>query len=156
MPDPVGPPDPPLVEPDDGVGMLAAISRELVRAKKKHFGKGPERARSYMVDDLLFVVMRGGILPAEKTLVDAGDEDAAREFRQRFQDNMDALLPGIVEQLSGRKVINYQSQTLYDPDIIVEIFVFGETAPREARETTAESVVDPGNPAGEVRGSDVD
>ncbi|HEX2128423.1 MAG TPA: Na-translocating system protein MpsC family protein [Solirubrobacterales bacterium] len=156
MPDPVGPPEPPYSEKEDGLSLLAAISKELVRAKKEHFGKGPERARSYMVDDLLFVVMRGGMLPAEKTLVDAGDEEAARAFRQRFQDNMDKLLPGIVEQLSGRKVINYQSQTLYDPDIVVEIFVFEDRARGDARQATAEAVIDPDEAPGEVKGSEVE
>ena len=156
MPDPVGTPDPPLREREDGVSLLAAISRELVRAKKEHFGKGPESARSYMMDDLLFVVMRGGALPAERTLVDAGEEEAAREFRQRFQDNMDVLLPGIVEQLTGRKVVNYQSQALYDPDLIVEIFVFEDTARRDGRETTAEAVIDPDSTVGEVEGSEVE
>ena len=154
MPDPIGPPDP-LLENEEGLSLLSAISRELVRAKKKYYGKGPVSAKSYMVDDLLFVVSRGGTIAAEKTLVDAGDEDAARAFRQKFQDKMDKLLPGTVEQLTGRKVVNYQSQTLFDPDITVEIFVFEEPAEHEARKKTAGGIVKPDRGIGEVIGDDV-
>ena len=94
MPDPIGPPDP-LLENEEGLSLLSAISRELVRAKKKYYGKGPVSAKSYMVDDLLFVVSRGGTIAAEKTLVDAGDEDAARAFRQKFQDKMTSCFRGL-------------------------------------------------------------
>ena len=36
------------------------------------------------------------------------------------------MLTGLVEQATGRSVVNYQSQIMFDPDIIVEMFVFSE------------------------------
>lgn len=154
MPDPSGSPSPPL-EVRQGRGLLREISRALVAAKKEYFGKGPEHARSYMVEDLLFVVMRGGITTAEETMLKAGQKDAVRDFRQRFQNEMTERLTGTIEQLTGRKVVNYQSQVLFDPDIVIEIFVFEEPVAKEAREETAAALIDPEDGGGEVAEGEV-
>lgn len=106
--------------------MLARISDEMVTAKKKFFGKGPEQAKSYMLDDLLVTVMRGGLTTAEQTMLRFGQEDMIRQFRQLFENEMTEHLTGLVERTTGRKVVNYQSQVMFDPDIIVEMFFFAE------------------------------
>ena len=155
MPDPSGVPGPPR-EQEESHSLLAAISREMVRAMKKFYGKGPVNAKSYLVDDLLFVVMRGGTTTAEKTMLEAGQEDVVREFRQRFENEMDERLVGTIEQLTGRKVINYQSQVLFDPDIAVEIFVFDRPVADEGRHETVAALMDPDSGVGEVAGDDVD
>ena len=104
--------------------MLARLSDEMVRAKKQFFGRGPEQAKSYMFDDMLFVVMRGGLTTAEQTMLRFGQQDMVREFRQLFENEMTEVLTGLVEDTTGRRVVNYQSQIMFDPDIIVEMFVF--------------------------------
>jgi uncharacterized protein YbcI len=142
------------IQPDDS--LLSAISREMVRTMKTYYGKGPEKAKSYLVDDLLFIVMRGGGTVAEQTMIDAGQEDAVRDFRQRFENEMSERLTYMVEQLTKRKVINYQSQILFDPDISIEIFVFDKPIAEEAREETAEALMDPERGVGEVSGDEVE
>jgi uncharacterized protein YbcI len=117
--------------------MLARLSDEMVRAKKQFFGKGPEQAKSYMLDDLLVVVMRGGLTTAEQTMLRFGRQSMVRQCRQLFEDEMTELLTGLVEQTTGRTVINYQSQIMFDPDVIVEMFLFGEPR-RDGIEATAE------------------
>ena len=125
-----------------GGDMLARLSDEMVRAKKQFFGKGPEQAKSYMLDDMLIVVMRGGLTTAEQTMLRFGRANMVRQFRQLFEDEMTEVLTGLVEQTTGRKVVNYQSQVMFDPDIIVEMFVFDE--PRtDGIEATAEGQLDP-------------
>jgi uncharacterized protein YbcI len=121
----------PSAEPPEprGGDMLARLSDEMVRAKKQFFGRGPEQAKSYMLDDLLIVVMRGGLTTAEQTMLRFGRQNLVREFRQLFENDMTDVLTGLVEQTTGRTVVNYQSQIMFDPDIIVEMFFFAE--PRE-------------------------
>ena len=121
---------------DDGCGMLARLSNEMVRAQKKYFGKGPTKAKSYMLDDLLLIVMRGGMTTAEKTMLDFGQEDLVRQFRQLFENEMTERLTGMVEDITGRKVIGYQSQIIFEPDIVIEIFIFDEPAGADARAAT--------------------
>jgi uncharacterized protein YbcI len=123
---------------------------------KTYYGKGPVRAKSYVMDDLLFVVMRDGMTRAEQTMLEADRENLVREFRQQFENEMGERLTGLVEQLTHRKVVNYQSQVLFDPDLIIEIFVFDRPLSQSTREASAAAVTDPEPDAGEVIGDDPD
>ena len=134
------PPQPPL-EGQSGAALLAAISREMVKAMKGFYGRGPTKAKSYLIDDLLFVVMRGGVTEAEQTLLDAGEADAVRAFRQHFENVMGERLIGTVEQLTERKVVTYQSQVLFDPHTIIEIFLFEKPFERGTIEETARALL---------------
>ena len=116
---------------ESGETLLSQISNEMVRAKKKFFGRGPEQAKTYILDDLCIVVMRGGLTQAERTMLELGHPDQVRAFRQIFENESTELLCGLVERLTGRAVVNYQSQIMFDPDIIVEMFVFAGPAPSD-------------------------
>ena len=121
---------------------LSEISRELVAAMKQHYGRGPVSAKSYLIDDFLLTVMRGGMNTAERTMLDKGRSDIVRDFRQAFQNEMGDYLISIVERLTGRAVVTYQSQVLFDPDVIIEIFFFAESANAEALAATARALVE--------------
>ncbi len=131
--------DGPRAEPPElrGGDMLARISDEMVSAKKQFFGKGPEQAKSYMLDDLLITVMRGGLTTAEQTMLKFGKENLVRQFRQLFENEMTEHLTGLVERTTGRKVVNYQSQVMFEPTIVVEMFFFAEPR-QDGIEATAE------------------
>jgi uncharacterized protein YbcI len=119
---------------------LKEISRELVAAMNTRYGRGPVSAKSYLIDDFLLVVMRAGMNTAERTMLERGRSDAVRDFRQAFQNEVADDLTGLVERLTGREVVTYQSQVLFDPDIIIEIFFFSEAASAEALAATALAV----------------
>jgi uncharacterized protein YbcI len=117
-------------DPDAPQSLLLQISNAMVRMQKEFFGKGPTKAKSYMFDDMLLVVMREGLTTAEKTMLEFGHPNQVRQFRQLYQDEMTGRLTGMVEDLTGRQVVNYQSQVLFDPDMTLEIFVFDSEAER--------------------------
>ncbi len=124
--------------------LLSRISTEVVRTLKDSFGKGPLKAKSYMLDDFLVVVMRGGLTVAEQTMLDRGHSDRVRAFRQAYQNELGDELVAKIEVLTGRKVVNYQSQILFDPHIVMEIFFFDDTADEaQMRETAAGLMGDP-------------
>ncbi len=146
-------------EPDevaqDGGQLLAKLSTEMVRAQKKYFGKGPTQAKSYFVDDMLLIVMQGGLTTAEKTMMDFGEDDKVRDFRQTFENKMTERLTGMVEEITGRTVLTYQSQILFDPDRVIEIFIFDDRAPDRLIEATAKAQLR-GESPGQVEAGDVD
>jgi uncharacterized protein YbcI len=131
---------PPALE--HGQSLLRRLSTEMVRMQKHAFGKGPIHAKAYMFDDLLMVVMRDGLTVAEKTMLDFGQADLVRNFRQQFENDMTSRMIEPIERLTGRKVLTYQSQIMFDPDVIVEIFVFDEAGGYEERFATAEGQMD--------------
>lgn len=104
--------------------LLREISTNMAAIQKNAFGKGPEGAKSYLFDDLLLIVMREGLTVAEKTMLGFGRQDLVREFRQQFENEMTSRIVGMVEDMTERKVLTYQSQVMFDPDVIVELFVF--------------------------------
>ena len=126
----------------------------MVRAMKQYYGKGPVSAKSYLIDDLLFIVMREGMTQAEQTMLDAGRQDTVRQFRQEFENEMAQRLTYMVEQITGRRVINYQSQVMFDPNMTVEMFVFDKPAGAEQLQETANAIADP--EVGLARGEEVE
>lgn len=122
---------------------------------KTYYGRGPTKAKSYLLDDLLFVVMRGGLARGEETLLEAGEADTVRAFRQKFENLMAERLIGTIEQLTDRKVLTYQSQILFDPDVVIEMFVFDRPLERDALEQTAEALL-AGDDGTVARGDDPD
>ena len=82
------------------------------------------KAKSYLLDDFLLVVMRGGVTVAEQTMLERGHSNLVRQFRQTYQNEMGDVLGAKVETLTGRKVLTYQSQILFDPHIVMEVFFF--------------------------------
>jgi uncharacterized protein YbcI len=136
--------DPVKAGPPQELSTLSKISTEVVRTLKDSFGKGPLKAKSYMLDDFLIVVMRGGVTVAEQTMLDRGHADLVREFRQTYQNEMCGELVAKIEVLTGRKVVNYQSQILFEPHIVMEIFFFeGSADETQLREMAAGLMADP-------------
>jgi uncharacterized protein YbcI len=123
------PPDAPA---DQEKNLLRQISTGMARMQKDAFGKGPISTKSYMFDDLLLIVMREGLTVAEKTMLDFGQADLVRNFRQQFENEMTSRLVDMIEGLTERKVLTYQSQIMFDPDVVVEIFVFDRAEDRYA------------------------
>ena len=122
---------------EQGGDLLARISNEFVTMQKKFWGLGPLEAKSYMMDDLLLIVMRGGMTTAESTMIEFGRQELVRQFRQSFENEMSEKLRGMIEHLTGRKVLTYQSQVLFAPDIVTELFVFERVAEAGSAEIVA-------------------
>lgn len=95
----------------------------MVAIKKDFYGRGPDRAKTYINDDYVFVALEGGLTRNEETLLAAGEHELVRTYRLRFQAAMTAVATGAVEEITGRPVLTYNSQILFDPTRAFEIFV---------------------------------
>jgi uncharacterized protein YbcI len=106
-----------------GGHLLAAISNRIVQIQREHYGRGPMKAKTYALDDLIVVVMRGtGFTPLEKTMMDSGDPERIVEMRHEFQNVMTKRFTDTIEKLTGRKVLAFLSQAHVEPDLTLEIF----------------------------------
>ena len=106
--------------------MRATISREIVRLQAEYYGKGPTRAKTYIVEDLVVVVLEESFTRAEKTLAERGEREAIQHIRRRFQQQMAESFTSVVEQATGRKVRAFLSETNIDEDVSVETFLLAE------------------------------
>jgi uncharacterized protein YbcI len=106
----------------------ASLSNAMVALKKDFYGKGPERAKTFLCDDYVFVVLEGGLTRNEQTLLTHDEADLIRTYRLRFQEAVAEQAIGAVEDIVGRKVLTYHSQIVFDPFVAFEIFLLGSRA----------------------------
>ncbi|MGA9856362.1 MAG: Na-translocating system protein MpsC family protein [Solirubrobacteraceae bacterium] len=106
-----------------GGNLLAAISTSIVAILREHYGRGPMKAKTYALDDIVVVVMRGsGFTPLEQTIMDSGEPDRVVAMREDFQRVMAQRYRETIERLTGRNVVAFLSQAHVEPDITMEIF----------------------------------
>jgi uncharacterized protein YbcI len=106
-----------------GGRLNAAISTDIVRLHSEFYGKGPTKARTYSVDDVVVTVLRNIFTTVEKTLVGAGKEAQVRDVRTTFQTAMADRFKAAVERHTGRRVIAFFSQVDVEAEMAVEAFV---------------------------------
>lgn len=104
----------------------AEISREIVRLQAECYGKGPTKAKTYLMDDMVAVVLEETFTRAERTLIEHGDVVPVQEIRRRFQQRMADQFKSVVEQATDRTVRAFMSETDIAADVSVEIFLLSE------------------------------
>jgi uncharacterized protein YbcI len=112
-----------VADQQDG-SVRARLANAMVGLKKEYYGRGPEAAKAWILDDAyVLVVLEGGMTRNEETLLQAGKQGLVREYRLEFQEVMTHTICGAVEDITGRKVATYHSQVVFDPFRAFEIFV---------------------------------
>ena len=104
----------------------ARISRQIVRLQAEYYGKGPTKAKTYLMDDVVVVVLEESFTRAEKTLVERGEGEAIQHIRRRFQQQMAEDFTSVVEQATGRRVRAFLSDTDIAQDVSVETFLLAD------------------------------
>jgi uncharacterized protein YbcI len=109
--------------PLGGGKLLATISTRIVAILREHYGRGPMKAKTYALDDIIVVVMRGsGFTPLEQTIMDSGQPQRVVDMRHDFQNIMTKQFTETIEELTGRRVLAFLSQAHVEPDLTLEIF----------------------------------
>jgi uncharacterized protein YbcI len=109
--------------PLTGGELLSAISTRIVQMLREHYGRGPMKAKTYALDDIIVCVLRGsGFTAIEKTMMDSGEPERVVAMREDFQRVMAKRYKGMIEELTGRKVMAFLSQAHVEPDITLEVF----------------------------------
>ena len=106
---------------------LAEITNGIVRLFSEYYGRGPTRAKTYMLENRYVVtVLRDTMTTVERTLAERGEKEMVRRVRLTFQEAMAASFKGVVEDVLGRRVEAYHSQILIEPDVGFEFFMLEE------------------------------
>jgi uncharacterized protein YbcI len=108
-------------EPDGE--QLAAISNAIVKVLSDSYGRGPTKAKTYAFDEHVLCVLEDVLTTVERTLVDRGKEDLVRRVRLRFQEKEAKQFMAAVEGVTGQRVIAYNSQITFHPEVAFEMFV---------------------------------
>lgn len=106
-----------------GGHLLSAISNSIVRILRERYGRGPMKAKTYALDDIIVVVLRaGGFTAAEQTMIDSGEPERVVAMREDFQRVIAQDYKKTIEQLTDRRVLAFLSNAHVEPEITLEVF----------------------------------
>ena len=111
-----------------GGELSAAISTAVVHMLAQRTGKGPTKAKTTLGDNGVFVVLEDTLTKGEQNLADAGEAASVLDTRRLWQQVMKEEMSTKVEELTGRKVVGFMSDSHIDPDLAVEVFVLEQVA----------------------------
>lgn len=135
----------PAPEPLAGGRLLAEITNRIVALIREYYGRGPIKAKTYVLDNLVVCVLSDGFLPIERTMMEGGESALVLDMRRDFQRLMEVRYSEMVEELTGRKLLAFLSQAHVEPDLTVEMFLMDGPLPGFG----ALELVDPPPPATE-------
>ena len=107
-----------------GGRLLAEITNRIVAFMREHYGRGPIKAKTYVLDNLIVCVLTdGGFTAIERTMMEGHEPDRVLEMRRDFQRMMKERYSEMIEELTGRKVLAFLSQAHVEPDLTIEMFL---------------------------------
>lgn len=106
----------------------ADISNMVVRLTSQYTGRGPTKARTYINDDLVTVVLQDSLTTAERTLVAHDHRELVLSTRRAFQQAMRGDFIAGIQEILGRQVAVFLSANHADPDYAVETFILAPAA----------------------------
>ncbi|TMK41246.1 MAG: DUF2294 domain-containing protein [Actinobacteria bacterium] len=119
----------PAGQPLAGGNLLSEITNRIVAFMREHYGRGPIKAKTYVLDNLIVCVLSDGLTAIEKTMMEAGEPERVLEIRRDFQRLMKTRYSRMIEELTGRRVLAFLSQAHVDPDLTIEMFLMDGPLP---------------------------
>ncbi len=87
-------------------GQLEAdISTAVTQFEREHLGRGPKESRTFIVQDMILIRLKGVLTPAEEQL--AAEKDGAqliKQVRMRLIESSRSLLEKIIQEKTGAAV----------------------------------------------------
>jgi uncharacterized protein YbcI len=129
-------------EPSISGSKAAAISNHVVRTMSEYTGRGPTKARTFIADEVVTVLLQDTLTKGERSLVGDDLDELVLSMRKAFQSTMRHDLTSGVEEILGRRVVAFLSDNHIDPDVAVEVFVLAHTEHEHAARGAAASIAD--------------
>ena len=106
-------------------GQLEAdISVAITQFEKDHLGRGPKEARTFIIQDMVLIRLKGVLTPAEEKLAkEEGGAQLIKQMRMRLIESSRPLLVNLIEETTGAKVISVHTDVSTRSG--ERIFVFG-------------------------------
>ena len=85
----------------------AAFSREMIRIEKEFLGRGPHDVRTFFLDDMIIVRLRGILTPAETKLAETREgQSLIKETRRKLFEHARPLIETAVQDVLNCNVIS--------------------------------------------------
>ncbi len=101
----------------------AEISNAITRYEREQLGRGPDETRTFILQNMLIIRLKGILTPAERNLAQTADGDKLiKEVRLKIIENSRALLETMICEITGCKLVKLFTDL--NPALGERIFVF--------------------------------
>lgn len=88
----------------------AEFTRAVIKFEKEYLGRGPLDARTFFVNDMILIRLRGVLTPAEQKLAEEREgQRLVKETRRQLFETARPILAGIVSEILGCKLLSLHS-----------------------------------------------
>jgi uncharacterized protein YbcI len=90
--------------------MEAEISNALISFEKEHMGRGPLEAKTYIIEDIVLVRLKGVLTPAEIHL--AKDDEGIqliKQIRAKLLEQSRGILEDMVKDITGYPTMSFHT-----------------------------------------------
>jgi uncharacterized protein YbcI len=88
----------------------AEISEAIMKFEKEYMGRGPLEAKTYLLEDMVLVRLKGVLTQAEHRLAtsqgDSKGRDLIKQVRVELIEKGRSLLEAVIQEITRRKVIS--------------------------------------------------
>lgn len=103
------------------------LSEAFIKFQRELIGRGPQEAKSYIVEDMIILRFKGVLTTEEKHLVshDTG-KSLVKKMRQVLREMYSKEYEEIVEKHTGCKVLSSHSDTSTNTGERIEVFIMDQ------------------------------
>lgn len=107
-----------------------AINQAIIRFEKEFLGRGPLEVKTYLLDDMILVRLKGVLTPAEYQLGQSSERERGRrlvkQMRQQLMESGRPLLDTVMKDIMGQDVVSLHTDISTKTGERVIVFTFGE------------------------------
>ena len=113
----------------------AEISTAVTKFEKEYIGRGPKESKSFIIEDMVIIRLKGILTPAEEKLaVEEGGAQIIKQMRMRLIESSQKMLEEIIESITQTEVISLLTDI--NPKSGERIFVFSLSKNLESQFTS--------------------
>jgi uncharacterized protein YbcI len=85
----------------------AELTQAIIKFEKEYLGRGPLDARTFFIQDMILVRLRGVITPAERKLAETREgQNLVKETRRQLFESSRPLIEEMVKQIIGCQLVS--------------------------------------------------
>lgn len=130
----------PYLRGDTGVGPLsrskmeARISEEYIKFQREMFGRGPQETKTYIINDMVIIRLKGVFTHEEKRLVQTEKgRQLVKKMRLTLREHYSKETEGIISEITKCHVVSSHSDISTKTGERIEIFILDQNLGKTLR-----------------------
>lgn len=100
-----------------------AVTAAIKSFEKDYMGRGPHDIKTFVIEDMIFVRLRGILIPAEQNLSsDRHGSHLIKQTRMKLLENARDILTNMIYEITGQKVRSLHTDIDVEKDERIIVF----------------------------------